>query len=541
MAIGTNNHACIAPAHNHGIVVLNCDTYAELAVLTGRTIGSGDDAQTVAFTQEDVDAGIIAAVGEGAARAFYALVDYSPVTWKAQAGFTPGGDLATTADPAEQTVTGLQGKALEAPGASDDGKVPQYDHDAGEMVWAAPLALGTTAGKACEGNDSRIPDGTVTCVPLTGDIQTYVNAATAGDTLLLASGVYTITASITVDKQLNIVGHGHSGTVTNPVTPYHGTVVRCATDDVTAFLVNSSNVRIAELSIHMLGESNVGIDTAHNLVGLVFQGIDVICNGAGIQRAFTITDSDAILRDLTFHVTSSEYIATGLMFVNTAAATSDNACDCFTVTGTAIGGQYGYAFRCRNEAVDHALTLNLIACYGKAEGSSSAAVSSTSTGTPNYSRAIVNCYLCTFDGVQWDVMQGDANQMNLGGSVIVHNAISGTVTYRATMAAGTGVFGTSLSTPAISNLTSNGVVTTSGGAGTLGVAAIGTASGTICAGNDSRLPDPSFATGLAGASLNDVPHADGDGTVTWGPESGGGGGNVRPFATTAAMAASKFA
>jgi len=36
-------------------------------------------------------------------------------------------------------------------------------------------------------------EGYVVHVPLTGDIQTYINAASAGSTLILASGVYTIT------------------------------------------------------------------------------------------------------------------------------------------------------------------------------------------------------------------------------------------------------------------------------------------------------------------------------------------------------------
>jgi hypothetical protein len=67
--------------------------------------------------------------------------------------------------------------------------------------------------------------GNTVYVPLGGDIQTYVTAAAAGDTLVLASGVYTITSSITVDKQLNIRGQGSSGFVTAPVTPSHGTLI----------------------------------------------------------------------------------------------------------------------------------------------------------------------------------------------------------------------------------------------------------------------------------------------------------------------------
>ncbi|MBU2249612.1 MAG: hypothetical protein KKD77_22890, partial [Gammaproteobacteria bacterium] len=38
--------------------------------------------------------------------------------------------------------------------------------------------------------------GNVTYVPLTGDIEAYVAAATAGDTLVLAAGTYTITDDI---------------------------------------------------------------------------------------------------------------------------------------------------------------------------------------------------------------------------------------------------------------------------------------------------------------------------------------------------------
>jgi hypothetical protein len=56
--------------------------------------------------------------------------------------------------------------------------------------------------------------GNVTYVPLTGDIQTYVTAATAGDTLVLASGVYTITSTITSAR----AGLGSSLRLSQPVT-----------------------------------------------------------------------------------------------------------------------------------------------------------------------------------------------------------------------------------------------------------------------------------------------------------------------------------
>jgi hypothetical protein len=64
-------------------------------------------------------------------------------------------------------------------------------------------------------------------------------------------------------------------------------------------------------------------------------------------------------------------------------------------------------------------------------------VASISTTTNN---AIVNCYLCTLDGLDYDAYQTGSNELNLGGSVLVNNRVLGTVTYRVAMAAGLGTF-----------------------------------------------------------------------------------------------------
>jgi hypothetical protein len=64
------------------------------------------------------------------------------------------------------------------------------------------------AGKLFTVDTEPIHAQNVIHIPIGGDIQTYVTAATAGDTLVLSAGTYTITSTITVAKQLNIIGQG---------------------------------------------------------------------------------------------------------------------------------------------------------------------------------------------------------------------------------------------------------------------------------------------------------------------------------------------
>ena len=278
--------------------------------------------------------------------------------------------------------------------------------------------------------------GNIIYVPLTGNIQTYVNNAVAGDTLVLASGKYTITSDITVNKQLNIIGQGNAGFATLPVTPSHGTLISCATNAVTAFQVTSDNVRLAHFSINMTGDGSTAISTATDLVGITFTNIDVIVNCAGIAQGFNIYGSTAVLRDLTFYITSSNNVAAGTLAYNDNATTKDMIVDTFNVTGTVVGGATAsYAFTCWNNNDDNTITLNMAVSVAKALAGTplDVAVASYSNTTNN---CVVNAYMCTFDGENYDVYQNGTNQLNLGGSVLVNGLVFGTVTYRATMTSG---------------------------------------------------------------------------------------------------------
>jgi hypothetical protein len=278
--------------------------------------------------------------------------------------------------------------------------------------------------------------GNVTFVPLDGDIQTYVTAASAGETLVLASGLYTITSTITIAKQLNIVGQGHAGFATTPVTPSHGTIISSTTASVVAFQIDNDNVRLSDLSINLTGAGSKAINTAADLQGLVFSNLDIIVNCSGAASAFTIKSSDVVMRDVSFYVTSSDNTATGVYFWNDSGSAINATADCWNVTGTAVGGAtYAYAFACYNNNDANTLTLNLSnsVCVALTGTALDIACAATSTTTFN---STINAYHCTFDGADYDAYQTGSNVLNLGGSVLVNNLISGTVTYRATMASG---------------------------------------------------------------------------------------------------------
>jgi len=300
-------------------------------------------------------------------------------------------------------------------------------------------------------------------VPLTGNIQTYVDNAADGDTLILAAGEYVITSTITITKQLNIMGQGNAGFVTIVTSPGHGTLISSSTSlPYGAFHIKHDNVRLAHLSINLTGAASLGINIGDSgtavtdLLGIVLTNIDIIVLCTGYAQGFTIYGCAVVMRNLTFFVTSTNSTASGVWFWNDSTTTQNSVCDCFNVTGTCIGkaaAAFSYAFVCENYNGSKSVTLNLHNSVCKSYGGTllDVAVACISTTTFN---AIVNAYLCTFDGLDYDAYVTGTNALNLGGSVLVNNLVFGPVTYRAAIAAGIGVFGTTLNTGGI--ITSGG-------------------------------------------------------------------------------------
>ena len=177
--------------------------------------------------------------------------------------------------------------------------------------------------------DMTISDQNVIFVPADGDIQTYVTAADAGSTLILGSGNYTITSTITIDKELNIIGRGRSGFTTTPITTTQGTLINSTTASVTAFQINSDNVRISDLSINMTGAGSKGVEVTNNFVGIVLNDLDIIVNSSGALVGVDVLGSDMVIRDVTFYITSSDDIAAGVFARNNSSTTQDMEVDIF--------------------------------------------------------------------------------------------------------------------------------------------------------------------------------------------------------------------
>jgi hypothetical protein len=381
--------------------------------------------------------------------------EYTP-TYHLQGWDTITGTPASYTTTAHDMITAHTysgGSALDVFGLSAASTITRITPSSNPGATANILASNSSGGLTLAGklsyNESDWTGGNVTYVPLNANIQTYINAAVSGDTLILASGEYIITSTITINKQLNIVGQGNAGFLTNPVTAGHGTLISSSSAGVTGIFITSSNVRIAHLSINLTGNTSLGINTATDLVGLVFTNIDVIVNCDGWAAGFTVNGSDIVMRNLTFYITSKTSGATGVWFYNDSSTTKDATADCFNVTGIVKGVFLSaVGFAADNENVDHTLTLNMsnssVTVPSGTPLDVAIASMSTQTGSPVTNNSTVNSFMCTINGADYDAYQNGTNVLALGGSVLVNNRVSGTVTYRATMASGTGVFGGTL-------------------------------------------------------------------------------------------------
>lgn len=129
--------------------------------------------------------------------------------------------------------------------------------------------------------------GNVRTVGINEDIASVINRANAGDTLILASGTYTITSQITINKQLHIKGQGAGATTITSssdismiaITTQGGTIL----SDMTI-----SNTCGAKATSGGMIEPTVGfelyniefLNTAVGAAGAYYECIDISAGGA---------------------------------------------------------------------------------------------------------------------------------------------------------------------------------------------------------------------------------------------------------------------
>jgi hypothetical protein len=378
-----------------------------------------------------------------------ALTQYG-VLYGGGAGNPP---VAVTPGTTGQVLAGTTGGApiftnlatLNTPSRGGTGVAQASDLSTITITGAYPLTM--TLGVATSVNYSNFPSGVstyikpsaTTIVPIGGDINTYITAATAGDTLMLSSGTYTITSAINVSKQLNIVGQGSAGQISALETDVHGTRINVATAGIDAFNITSSNVRIAHLSLDFTSAATGttrGFVVANNLDGITFNNVDVnFASCAGAKTAFDILGSTAVIRACTFNVTSNNLAALGVYYHNDSSTTGAKVLDVYLTYGHCIAGNTrSSAYWTYNNNDTDLITMNIYNSTGySATGTANDDAAATTSTTSSAAR--MNVYGCFLSGADADVSQGGTNTITIYGGILVNNTTAGSPTYGGTVAA----------------------------------------------------------------------------------------------------------
>jgi hypothetical protein len=270
-----------------------------------------------------------------------------------------------------------------------------------------PLVQGGVTSKALASDLFQWPTGRVTYVPIGGNIQAYVTAATAGDTLILGAGTYTVTATITVDKAILIKGQGLSATK-----------VVSATADIAVFTLTASSARITDLYIGHSGTGTTyGIYAGDGLSSLQVRNVTVVVtSGAGVK--FCIYSKSSItISDTECYPTSSDSNSNGVYITNDSGATADINANvqgvrviATGVTATTNGNRGLVAY---NNNTGKTITVNLFNSQLTAvasAGSTDIALYSASTTSNSVT---INAYDSVLSGADNDVFNMGSNLVNL--------------------------------------------------------------------------------------------------------------------------------
>jgi len=262
----------------------------------------------------------------------------------------------------------------------------------------------------------------ITYVPLDADIQDYIDSAASGDTLVLASGTYTLTAELTVNKSLNIVGQGIDHTIL------------ITSSNIYLFDVTASDVRIADMTITNTSATTVRSilfngEAGDNITDCIVQNVDVIYTSATNTTATGIFYYDANGTVTNCHITATLKILDngGIrceVGPGAEAATTINIYNSSvvaTITGTASASSYAlyvYEATSPNDVI-----VNIHNSQFKGiEAGTNVIYAGYATG----SDAILTAYKTIFDG-ETDLAQASSAVVTIHGCTLVNHTSSGTI------------------------------------------------------------------------------------------------------------------
>ena len=285
-----------------------------------------------------------------------------------------------------------------------------------------PMVQGGATVKALQADLFQWPTGRVTYVPIGGNIQAAVTAATAGDTLILGAGSYPITATITVDKAILIKGQGLSATKVTTATP-----------NLAVFTLTASTARVTDLYIGNTGTgTSYAIYAGDGLTQLQVSNVIAVLGGNGLkygvwsQSSVTVSNSE-------MYITSADQNSNGVVIYNDSAATVNISVNVQNVRVLATGATLnnrGVVFNNNNTA--KTITGNVTNCNLTAYASSGAtdiALYVQSTTTFN---STVNAYDSVLSGADSDVTVTGTNSCTLFNCTLVNGTTTGTIAYGGT-------------------------------------------------------------------------------------------------------------
>ena len=300
-----------------------------------------------------------------------------------------------------------------------------------------PLVQGGVTSKALASDLFQWPGGRVSYVPVGGNIQAYVTAATAGDTLILGAGTYPITATITVDKAILIKGQGLSATK-----------VTTATADIAAFTLTASSARITDLYIGHSGTGTTyGIYAGDGLTALQVRNVTTVTSGAGVK--FCIYSKSSItISDCECYPTSSDSNSNGVYITNDSGATVNISANVQGVrviaTGVTSAANGNRGLVAYNNNTVKTITVNLFNSQMTAvasAGSTDVALYAASTTTFN---TTVNAYDSVLSGADNDVLNTGTNVVTLFNCTLVNGTTTGTIAYGGTQVGAKGKLSSTL-------------------------------------------------------------------------------------------------
>jgi len=189
-----------------------------------------------------------------------------------------------------------------------------------------------------------IKSSNIIYVGIDDDIETAVTNATAGDTLILASGTYTITSAIDIAKAINIIGQGIDRTI----------IQSTAHDDM--IIAQASNVTISNMSLNLTRASSATSKSCIYFRGLsatVLTGCNVknvntniISASSGANTGIKYYDASGTVEDVIIRGNCTEGYNYGIFMINGSTAETTTIVNVYnadilldnTVTGTGIEG-----------------------------------------------------------------------------------------------------------------------------------------------------------------------------------------------------------